>query len=96
MRVSVRSTHRTTQRNSVDDKLALNFGGSQSLHEITVDQVRRFTDTARMPRRIVRETVERTKTAWETLDQKHLLPPDIQKAIDKQIDAVAAKTDGKG
>ena len=31
------------------DKLALNFGGSRSLNEITVDQVRRFADQARLP-----------------------------------------------
>jgi len=82
------------------DKLALSFGGSQSLNEITVDQVRRFTDTARMPMdpvwRIVRETVERTQAAWKTLDHKDLLPSDMRKAIDKQIHAVAVKTDGRG
>jgi serine/threonine-protein kinase HipA len=79
------------------DKLALNFGGSQSMNEITVDQVRRFTDTARMPMgpvwRIVRETVERTKAAWEALDQKDLLPSEMRKSLDKQILAVVAKTD---
>lgn len=43
--------------------------------------------------RIVRETVERAKTAWETLGQKNLLPSDMQEAIERQIDAVVAKTD---
>lgn len=82
------------------DKLALGFGGSQSLHEITVDQIRRFTDTARMPVdpvwRIVRETVERTKAAWNALDQKDLLPPDVLKAIETQIHHVTPKTNEKG
>ena len=82
------------------DRLALNFGGSQSLNEITVDQVRRFIDTARLPAspvwEIVREVVERTPAAWKTLDQKDLLPSEIRQAIDKQILAVAAKTDRKG
>jgi len=82
------------------DKLALNFGGSQNMNEITMDQVRRFTDTARLPMdpvwRIVRETVVRTKAAWETLDQKDLLPSELRKAIGKQIHTVAAKTDTKG
>jgi serine/threonine-protein kinase HipA len=81
------------------DKLALNFGGSQSLNEITVDQVRRFADRARLPAspvwEIVRETVERTAAAWKTLDQKEILPSKMRKAIDKQIHAVIAKTDGK-
>ena len=82
------------------DRLALNFGGSQSLNEITVDQVRRFIDTARLPAspvwEIVREVVERTPAAWKTLDQKDLLPSEIRQAIDKQILAVIAKTDRKG
>ena len=82
------------------DKLALNFGGSQSLNEITVKQIRRFTDTARLPTspvwEIVRETVERTEAAWKALDQKDLLPSDMRKAIEKQIHAVSTNTDGKG
>ena len=75
-----------------DDKLALNFGGSRSLAEVTLDQVRRFTDTAGLPMKpvweLVGETVERTADAWKTLDQKDLLPPDIHTSIDKQIQAV--------
>ena len=82
------------------DSLALTFGGSRSLDGITLDQVRRFTDTARMPMhpvwRIVRETAERTRTAWKALGQKDLLPAEMRKTIDKQILAVAAKTDTKG
>ena len=69
------------------DKLALNFGGSRSLNEITVDQVRRFADRARLPAspvwEIVREMVERTAAAWKTLDQKDILPAKMRKAIDK-------------
>jgi serine/threonine-protein kinase HipA len=79
------------------DKLALSFGGSQSLNEITVDQIRRFTDTARTPMepvwRIVRETVARTAAAWGALDQKDLLSADMRKAIEKQIYGVTLKTD---
>ena len=75
------------------DKLALNFGGSQSLNEITVDQVRRFADRARLPTspvwEIVREMVERTAAAWKTLDQKDILPSKMRKAIDRQIHAGA-------
>jgi len=82
------------------DKLALTFGGSQSLNEITVEQVRRFADTARLPVSplwaIVREVVERTAAAWKTLDQKDLLPAEMRKAIDRQMHAVIAKTDRKG
>jgi serine/threonine-protein kinase HipA len=82
------------------DKLALNFGGSQSLNEVTVDQVRRFTDTAGLPAspvwEIVREVAERTAAAWKTLDQKDLLPLEMRKAVEKQIHAAIAKTDTKG
>jgi serine/threonine-protein kinase HipA len=77
-----------------NDRLALNFGGSRSLNEITVDQVRRFADTARMPVsplwQIVTETAERTVAAWQTLELAPLLPHDMRTAIGNQILAVAA------
>lgn len=76
------------------DRLALNFGGSRSLSEVTPDQVRRFADTARLPVSplwpIVAETAERTATAWEHLEEKDLLPHDIRMAVGEQILAVAA------
>jgi serine/threonine-protein kinase HipA len=76
------------------DKLALNFGGSRSLSEITADQLRRFADTARLPAgplwQIVLATAERTIEGWRTLEQKDVLPQDLRAAIDKQILAVAA------
>jgi len=79
-----------------DDQLALTFGGSRSLGEITFDQLRRFTDTAGLPLtpilRIVRETVEATAAAWQKLSAKDLLPTDLLKAIDHQIDGAAAST----
>lgn len=78
------------------DQLALTFGGSRSLEGITLDQIRRFTDTAGLPMtpilRIVRETVEATATAWQDLDQRDLLPAGILKIIDRQIDSAAAHT----
>ena len=78
-----------------NDSLALTFGGSRSLDEITLDQVRRFTDTARLPTKpvweVVRETVERTAAAWKTLGHKALLPPEMLTAIDRQIQKVVAK-----
>jgi serine/threonine-protein kinase HipA len=78
------------------DQLALSFGGSQSLNEITLDQVRRFTETAGLPMRpvqdIVRDIVERTKAAWGSLAQKELLPAEIRHAIDRQIELVAVNS----
>jgi serine/threonine-protein kinase HipA len=76
-----------------NDRLALNFGDSRSLNEITVDQVRRFADTARMPAnplwQIVTETAERTVAAWRKLEHTALLPHDMRTAIGKHIVAVA-------
>jgi serine/threonine-protein kinase HipA len=78
------------------DQLALSFGGSSSLKEITVDQVRRFADTAGLPgksvRDIARDTVERTVAAWKNLAQKELLPAEIHTAIDRQIQLVSANS----
>jgi serine/threonine-protein kinase HipA len=79
-----------------DDKLALTFGGSRGLEGITVDQLRRFTDTAGLPMtpvsRVVGETVEATATAWRKLEQRKLLPADILKVINSQIDGAATRT----
>jgi serine/threonine-protein kinase HipA len=76
------------------DRLALNFGGSRSIDEITADQVRRFADTARLPASplwpIVSETTERTVAAWDGLEEKELLPGDMRVAIGKHLLAVAA------
>lgn len=72
------------------DHLALSFGDSRGLDGITLDQVRRFTDTASLPmkpiRDIVRDTVERTAEAWKSLDEKDLIPVATRKIIGEQID----------
>ncbi|HEY4084621.1 MAG TPA: type II toxin-antitoxin system HipA family toxin [Bryobacteraceae bacterium] len=78
------------------DKLALSFGKSKSLEGITLDQIRRFAETAELPvtpiRSIARETVDRTLSAWEKLEQKDLLPAEIRTAIDGHIRHVARST----
>jgi serine/threonine-protein kinase HipA len=75
------------------DKLALSFGGSRSLNEITLDQIRRFADTAGLPVKplcdIALETAERTATAWKILPMKELVAADIRRAVDRQIQPVA-------
>jgi serine/threonine-protein kinase HipA len=77
-----------------NDTLALSFGGSRSLSEITPGQMRRFADTARIPAsplwKIAVETTERAAAAWKGLEQADLLPKDLRASIDKQILAVAA------
>jgi serine/threonine-protein kinase HipA len=77
-----------------NDQLALTFGGSRSLSEITRDQMRRFADTARIPAsplwQIAVETAERTAVAWKGLEHADLLPNDLRTSIDNQILRVAA------
>lgn len=79
-----------------DDELALSFGDSRSLSEVSPDQIRRFADSARIPvsplAQLVLETIERTMTAWSTLEQKEILPSDLRKSIDTQIKTVATNT----
>ena len=76
------------------DRLALGFGGSKDISAITPDQMRRFADTARLAVnplwRLVHETAERTVAAWQSLDEKALLPVSIVQAIDAHLAKVAA------
>jgi serine/threonine-protein kinase HipA len=80
------------------DRLALTFGGGRSLGGITTDQVRRFADKAGLPAssvwQTICETTERTAAAWSHLPEKEILPPEMRKAIDMQIQTVAASTGG--
>lgn len=77
-----------------DDTLALSFGDSRSLSEITPEQMRRFADAARIPAsplwRIAVETAERTAESWKTLEEVDVLPKDLRESIGKQILSVAA------
>lgn len=79
-----------------DDELALSFGGSKSLNEISPDQIRRFSDTAHIPTsplsQLVIETVDKTVDAWRSLEQKEILPEAIRDTIDQQIQRVAKNT----
>ncbi len=76
------------------DTLALSFGDSRSLSEITRDQMRRFADTARIPAsplwKIAVETAERAAESWKSLEQADALPKDLKDSIGKQILGVAA------
>ena len=77
-----------------NDTLALSFGDSRSLSEITPEQMRRFADTARIPAsplwKIAVETAERIAKSWKTLEQADVLPKDLRETIGKQILSVAA------
>ncbi len=80
------------------DTLALNFGRSWSIEEITRDQMRRFADTARIPAsplwEIAIETAEHTVAKWRTLSEADLLPKNLREVINKQILRVAASVTG--
>jgi serine/threonine-protein kinase HipA len=77
-----------------NDKLALSFGGSRSLAEVTQGQMRRFADTARIPAsplwQIAVETAQHTADAWRKLEHADLLPKNLRASIDRQIFRVAA------
>ena len=77
-----------------NDRLALGLGGSIELTGITQDQIRRFADTARLAVsplwRVVQETTEKTVAAWQSLDEKNILPAKIRTAIDDHMAKVAA------
>lgn len=79
-----------------NDELALRFGGSKNLNEISPEQIRHFSDSAGIPTSplaaLVLETVEKTESAWRGLAEKALLPRLLREAIDHQIDASAKNT----
>ena len=78
-----------------NDSLALTFGGSRSLNEITADQVRRLANAAHLPASplwpMVLDVAERTAAAWEKLAEKDLLPELVRKTIGDHIVAVARR-----
>ncbi len=79
-----------------NDRLALTFGGSKDINEITQAQVRRLADKAGLAVsplwRIVEETIELSVEAWRDHDAKERLPDKIRAAIDRHLAQVAART----
>lgn len=79
-----------------NDELALSFGESKNIDKITPDQIKRFTNAARLPShpilKLVKETIEQTIVAWRKFDEKELLPNEIKKTIAQQIQTVASNT----
>lgn len=77
------------------DKLALSFGGSRSLSDITRDQLRRFADTARIPASplwpVAVEIADRAAAAWKKLEHADLLPRQLRDEVSKQILGTAAR-----
>ncbi len=79
----------------INDALALTFGDSRSLSEITPEQMRRFADTARIPAsplwKVAVEMAQRTAESWKTLEHADAMPKELKHSIGKQILGVAAK-----
>ena len=75
------------------DTLALSFGESRSLSQVTPHQMRRFADTARIPAsplwKLAVETAEQIAESWKTLEHADVLPKSLKDAIGNQILSVA-------
>lgn len=75
-------------------QLALGFGRSKAMDDITPDQVRRFADTAQLSVPFLWETilrtVEETRAAWRDHSARDLLPADLRKTLEAHMEAVAA------
>src|SRR5579863_9069723 len=76
-----------------NDSLALTFGASRSLSEISTDQVRRLAESARLAvsplwRQVI-DVADGTVAAWKQLAEKDLLPEKMRSAIGKHISDVA-------
>jgi serine/threonine-protein kinase HipA len=80
---------------SPGDKLALSFGGSRSLSDITKDQLRRFADAARIPASplwpVAVETAERAVAAWKKLERADLLSRQVREQVGRKILSAAAR-----
>jgi serine/threonine-protein kinase HipA len=76
-----------------NQQLALGFGRSKAMDDITPDQVRCFADTAQVGAtplwETVLETVEQTRAAWRALGLRDLLPADLRKTLESHMDRVA-------
>jgi len=76
-----------------NQQLALGFGRSKAMDDITPDQVRRFADTAQIGAtslwETVLETVEQTRAAWRGLGLRDLLPADLRITLESHMDKVA-------
>lgn len=76
-----------------NQQLALGFGRSRAMEDITPDQVRRFADTAQLSVPSLWEailgTVEETRVAWRDHGARDLLPANLCKMLETQMETVA-------
>ena len=81
-----------------DMSLALRFGKSKALDDITPDQVRRFAEAAGASApalwETARRTVEETRDAWLGGAERDLLPAEIREPLGAHIETVARNAGG--
>lgn len=76
------------------DQLALNFGDTKNLHEITLKQINHFANATNLSRHLLQQLTEEiiTKTieVWKNLPEKSMLPLNLQESIGKHMYQVAS------
>ena len=76
----------------VDGKMALSFGKSKKMTDISEDSVKYFANKAKLPEKlmldIANETVERFRTVWPKLKGDLPMKKDITTAIEKHIQTI--------
>jgi len=76
-----------------NQQLALGFGRSKVMDDITPDQVRRFADTAQLSLpslwEAILSTVEETRAAWHDHAARDLLPANLRKTLATHMETVA-------
>lgn len=76
-----------------NQQLALGFGRSKVMDDITPDQVRRFADTAQLSVpslwEAILSTVEETRVAWRDHAARDLLPADLRKTLETHMETMA-------
>lgn len=79
-----------------NDGLALNLGDSKVMQSITVEHFKKLAKKAGLPDHLVvqtvKETVDRTFTAWEENYRHYPLPAEILKRLQKHMESIALRS----
>lgn len=76
----------------VDGKMALNFGKSKNMADITEDSVKYFANKAKLPGKLMLdtayETIERFRAVWPKLKANLPMYNEVKEAIEKHIQTI--------
>lgn len=76
----------------VDGEMALNFGKSKKMTDITEDSVKYFANKAKFPEKLMldtaHETVERFRTVWPKFKAELPMRNEVKEAIEKHIQTI--------